>query len=137
MGLEPNGYASDQERTFVDYGFEGCRPGTPPPAGYGRGVVTPHASFLALDFERGQALANLAKLRRNFDAYGTGGFYDAIDVVTGKVSRYYLALDQGMVMAAIANELTGDGFQTYFAREIEAAVRPVIAMEEFTAGRAD
>nr|MBA2385290.1 cellobiose phosphorylase [Actinomycetota bacterium] len=94
----------------------------------------PHASFLALDFERGQALANLAKLRRNFDAYGAGGFYDAIDVVTGKVSRYYLALDQGMVMAAIANELTGDAFQTYFSSEIEAAVRPVIAMEEFTAG---
>ena len=136
IGLEPNGYASDQERTLVDYGFEGCRPGAPPPADYGRGVVTPHASFLALDWERGQALANLAKLRRNFDAYGTGGFYDAIDVVTGKVSRFYLALDQGMIMAAIANELTGDRLQGYFAREVEAAVRPLLAMEEFTAGYA-
>jgi len=134
IGLEPNGYASDQERTHVDYGFAGCRAGAPLPTRYGRGVVTPHASFLALDFERGQALANLAKLRRNFDAYGAGGFYDAIDVVTGKVSRYYLALDQGMIVAAIANELTGDVFQTYFSREIEATVRPVIAMEEFTAG---
>ena len=45
-------------------------------------------------------------------------------MVTGKVSRYYLALDQGMIMAAIANELTGDAFQSYFADEIEAAVRP-------------
>ena len=134
IGLNPDGYASDQERTLVDYGFGECRPPRPAPASYGRGVVTPHASFLALDFERGQALANLAKLRRDFDAYGTGGFYDAIDVVTGKVSRYYLALDQGMVMAAIANELTGDRLQSYFAREIEAAVRPVIGMEEFTAG---
>ena len=134
IGLNPDGYASDQERTLVDYGFEGCRPGAPLPARYGRGVVTPHASFLALDFEQGQALANLAKLRRNFNAYGTGGFYDAIDVVTGKVSLFYLALDQGMVMAAIANELTGDAFQSYFSREIEAAIRPVIGMEEFTAG---
>jgi len=134
IGLNPEGYASDQERTLVDYGFGECRPPQPPPASYGRGVVTPHASFLALDFERGQALANLAKLRRNFNAYGTGGFYDAIDVVTGQVSRYYLALDQGMIMAAIANELTGDRFQTYFAREVEAAIRPLIGMEEFTAG---
>lgn len=134
IGLNPDGYASDQERTLVDFGFGECRPRQPEPATYGRGVVTPHAAFLALDFERGQALANLAKLRRNFDAYGAGGFYDAIDVVTGKVSRYYLALDQGMIMAAIANELTGDRLQSYFAREIEAAVRPVIGMEEFTAG---
>ncbi|MGH2996661.1 MAG: glucoamylase family protein [Gaiellaceae bacterium] len=134
IGLNPDGYASDQERTLVDYGFGDCRPAQPEPTSYGRGVVTPHASFLALDYERGQALANLAKLRRNFDAYGTGGFYDAIDVVTGKVSRYYLALDQGMIMAAIANERTDDRFQRYFAQEVEAAVRPVIAMEEFTAG---
>jgi len=40
-----------------------------------------------------------------------------------------------MIMAAIANELTGDRLQGYFAREIEATVRPVIGMEEFTAGR--
>ena len=134
IGLNADGYASDQERTFVDYGFEGCRPAQPPPTTYGRGVVTPHASFLALDFATGDALANLAKLRRNFDAYGAGGFYDAVDVVTGKVSQYYLALDQGMVMAAIANELGHDRLQAYFAREIEAAVRPVIGKEEFTAG---
>src|SRR6187551_505724 len=59
IGLEPNGYASDQERTLVDYGFEGCRPGAPEPESYGRGVVTPHASFLALGFERAEALNNL------------------------------------------------------------------------------
>jgi len=134
IGLEPNGYASDQERTFVDYGFEGCRPGAPLPEDYGRGVVTPHASFLALQFDRQAALKNLKELAKDFDAYGEGGFYDAIDVVTGQVSHYYLALDQGMIMAAIANDLTSDAFQTYFAREIEAAIRPLIGMEEFTAG---
>ena len=26
IGLEPNGYASDQERTYVDYGFDACPP---------------------------------------------------------------------------------------------------------------
>src|ERR687893_942032 len=80
IGLEPNGYASDQERTYVDYGFEGCpdRPALPEPTDYGRGVVTPHASFLALEYAPRAALGNLAKLRQDFDAYGQYGFYDAI-----------------------------------------------------------
>ena len=34
---------------------------------------------------RAPALANLAKLKRNFDAYGPGGFYDAVEVPTGDV----------------------------------------------------
>jgi hypothetical protein len=136
IGLEPNGYASDQERTHVDYGFEGCRPAQPEPAAYGRGVVTPHAAFLALPYDRKAALANLAKLRRDFDVYGTGGFYDAVDVRTGKVSRYYLALDQGMIMAALLNELRKDRMRAYFTKgAVEARVRPTIAPEEFTAGR--
>ena len=136
IGLEPNGYASDQERTLVDYGFEGCRPGAPEPTDYGRGVVTPHASFLALEYDREAALANLANLEQDFAVYGEGGFYDAVDVVTGTVSRFYLALDQGMVMAALANELRNDRLRHLFTQgEVTAHVRPTIAPEEFTAGR--
>lgn len=144
IGMEPNGYASDQQRTYVDQGFK-TPDGTgycedreplplPLPTDYGNGVVTPHASFLALDFAPDAALDNLANLRENFDAYGWGGFYDSIDVVSGEVSRYYLALDQGMVMAAIGNELRNDRLQHYFTHgEIEQAIRPLLAMEEFTA----
>jgi hypothetical protein len=98
--------------------------------------VTPHASFLALEFAPDAALKNLARLKRNFDAYGWGGFYDAIDVKTPKVSQFYLALDQGMIMAAIANALDDDDLQGYFTRgAIEREIRPLLAMEEFTAGR--
>jgi BarA-like signal transduction histidine kinase len=44
-------------------------------------------------------------------------------------------LDQGMVMAALGNELTGDRLQRYLTRgAVERAVRPLLAMEEFTAG---
>ena len=39
-----------------------------------------------------------------------------------------------MIMAALANELRDDRFQPYFSREVEAAIRPLIGMEEFTAG---
>ncbi len=138
IGLNPYGYTSDQEHTTIDYGWSD--PACPRPADipddYGQGVVTPHASFLALDYAPDAALQNLANLRRDFDAYGWGGFYDAINVTTGDVSRYYLALDQGMIMAAIGNELRNDRLQHYFTRgAIERAIRPLLAMEEFTAGR--
>lgn len=132
LGMNPDGYSSDQERTVVDEGFGGCRDPQPPPAGYGQGVVTPHASFLALAYARDEALANLANLERDFDAYGEGGFYDAVNVTTGEVSRYWLALDQGMVMAALANELRGGLMQRQFVRgEIEEAIRPLLRIEEF------
>jgi hypothetical protein len=138
IGLNAEGYASNNDNTLVDRGFGDCRPGRPDPpqAAYTNGVVTPHASFLALPFARRAALDNLAKLRRDFDVYGEGGFYDAVNVDTGQVSRYWLALDQGMVMAALGNELTGGRLQRYLSRgAVERAVRPLLAMEEFTAGR--
>jgi UDP:flavonoid glycosyltransferase YjiC (YdhE family) len=51
------------------------------------------------------------------------------------VTTYWLALDQGIVMAALGNELAGDRLQRYLTRgAVEWAVRPLLAMEEFTAG---
>jgi len=137
IGLNPDGYASNNDNTLVDPGFGDCRPAQPPPPqeAYTNGVVTPHASFLALPYARRAALDNLDRLRRDVDAYGEGGFYDAVNVDNGQVSRYWLALDQGMVMAALGNELTGDRLQRYLTQgAVERAVRPLLAMEEFTAG---
>jgi hypothetical protein len=138
IGMEPNGYSSDQERTLVDYGWPD--PACPRPANiptsYGRGVVTPHASFLALRYAPEAALKNLANLKENFDAYGWGGFYDAIEVKTPKISQYYLALDQGMIMAALGNQLRNDRLRHYFSHgEIKRAIQPLLAIEEFTAGQ--
>lgn len=138
IGMEPNGYGSDVERTYVDYGWNdpNCYRAPSIPTTYGQGVVTPHASFLALDFAPDAAMANLAKLCADFDIYGWGGFYDSINVATGQTSRYYLALDQGMIMAALANELRNDRLQHYFTQgEVEQAIKPLLAMEEFTAGK--
>jgi len=135
IGMNPDGYSSDQERTTVDYGFGECRPPGETDPEYGQGVVTPHASFLALDYQPEAALENLAKIRADFDAYGRYGFYDAVNVATGQVSEYYLALDQGMIMAAIGNELRNDSLQRYFVKgEITNAIKPLLEMEEFTAG---
>ncbi|MEP6761370.1 MAG: glucoamylase family protein [Sporichthyaceae bacterium] len=135
LGMNPDGYTSDHQRTTVDEGYAGCpdRPAQPAPTSYGEGEVTPHASFLALRYARGPAMANLAKLRRNFDAYGTGGFYDTVNVKTGQVAKRYLSLDQGMVMAALGNVLGGDVLRHAFAQgPMEQRVAPLMRMEEFS-----
>jgi hypothetical protein len=141
IGLNPDGYASNSDRTNVDYGFdaEGCvREPQPLPTEWPNGVVTPHASFLALEFAPQQALDNLENLRADVDGiYTDWGFRDSVNVDTGVISEHYLALDQGMVMAAIANATHGERFRGYFTRgEIEDAIRPLLEMETFTAGPA-
>jgi hypothetical protein len=133
IGMNPDGYASNNDNTFVDHGYDGCRPPQPEPTAYPNGVVTPHASFLALDFTPQQALDNLARLRRDFQIYGEGGFFDSVNVQTGEVARHWLALDQGMIMAAIANAQQHDRLQRYLAPALERAVRPLLAVEEFSA----
>ncbi|MDF1605651.1 glucoamylase family protein [Nocardioides sp. YIM 152315] len=129
---EAGGYTSDQERTVVDQPYEGCRDGSPAPTAYGDGVVTPHASFLALRYAPRAALANLARIARDFDAYGKGGFYDSVAVRSGQVSRRHLALDQGMVMAALGNALAHDDMRRYVARgAMESTLRPLMEQEVF------
>ena len=134
IGMNPDGYSSDQERTTVDLGYEGCadREPQPLPTKYGDGVVTPHASFLALEYAPKAAMDNLANLREDFDAYGPGGFYDAIAVGSGTVSKFHLSLDQGMIMAALGNELRRDSMRRYFTTpELRSTLRPLMAAEEF------
>ena len=68
---------------------------------YGDGVVTPHASFLAMMHEPREAFHNLLRIQYDLDAYGRGGFFDAVAVKAGTVARRYLSLDQAMIMGAI------------------------------------
>ena len=144
FGLEeaPCGYwgfspASDPAGGYREYGVPAI--GTPPhayaPESGAGPVVTPHAVFLALDVERGAALANLAALDRNFPSlYGPGGFKDSVDVRSGRVAERYLALDQGMVLAAAAGALIEGGLARHLAPAFEASLAPSMAREEFAAG---
>ena len=60
-----------------------------------------------------------------------------MNVDTGVVSPDYLALDQGMIMAALGNALAQDLLREAFATpEFRRALLPVIAVETFTAGPA-
>jgi hypothetical protein len=109
IGMNPSGYQSD-------------------------GIVTPHASFLALRWAPQAALANLAKLEGDFPIYGEWGFRDSVDVRNGAVASVYLSLDQGIIMAAIGNALCHDMLRAAFVTpEMRAALEPVLALEQFNA----
>lgn len=87
--------------------------------GYKAGVVTPHASALALEYAPEEVVANLRKLIELYDIYGEYGFYDAVTVATGKVARKYLALDQGMILLAINNYLNAGALRERFHADPE------------------
>lgn len=97
------------------------------------GVVTPHASFLAMPFARDEAVTNLLRIARDFGAYEDGlGFRDSVDVNTGRVSDYMLALDQGMIAAALAQVLKPGLLQGPFrSGGFARRVRPLLAKENF------
>lgn len=100
--------------------------------GYEDGMVTPHASALALATFPEEAIANLRRLLDHYAIYGEYGFYDAVDPVSGRVVYRYLALDQGMILIAIANYLTGGVVQKHFAADpIGRTVLPLLAVESF------
>ncbi len=96
-GLSP---ASDVEGGYGEFGVKdlGLR-------GYPDGVVTPHATFLALPYIPEAAVKNLRELIRRYPIYGEYGFYDALKVKTGSVAYRYLALDQAMSFLGLANAL--------------------------------
>jgi hypothetical protein len=131
IGTDPVGYSSSDDV------IRGRTAGSTPAGGFTNGVVTPHASFLALRFAPREAMENLRKLEEKFPVYSHHGFMDSVNVSKGVVSDRVLVLDQGMIMAAIANALADDAMRSAFIDgESERILRPLIAPEEFTAGPA-
>jgi hypothetical protein len=122
------GYSSSTDRVQVPYGQP-----MPPPSTWTNGVVTPHASFLAMLISPADAYANLARIARDFDIYEDGmGFRDSVNVRTGKVSAAMLSLDQGMSVAALAQVLRPGTLQRPFTTGAFAGrLRPLLGREDF------
>ena len=100
--------------------------------GYKAGTVTPHAAALALLTDPVPAVANLRQLAERYPLYGDFGFYDAVDPTTGQVAHNYLALDQSMILLALANHLRNGVIQRYFAADpIIQRVLPLLSAERF------
>jgi len=135
IGLNPAGYPSDQEGTNVDAGYAGCRDGVDPTPDWGDGVVTPHASFLAMQHDRQGAYTNLRKIQTELKAYGDGGFYDAVAVRSGTIAKRYLSLDQAMVMGVIGNVACDQLLRRSFVNaDVRRHVKPLIGIERFGNG---
>ena len=79
-------------------------------------TVSPHASFLALSVLPQEAYANIVNLRTIFpEVYATdGGFYDAVNPITGSIGHRRLVLDQSMIMAALDNAINHGAMQRHF-----------------------
>jgi hypothetical protein len=99
-------------------------------------VVTPHASFLALDVAPQQTYANIAALRAQYpDVYSRTGFFDAVNPVSGAVGHRQLVLDQSMIMAALDNALNDRALQRRFASDpVSWAARTYLGVEDMGLG---
>jgi len=100
-------------------------------------TVSPHASAIALPVLPELAYTNLQTLRARYpDIYtANGGFYDAINPVTGSVGHRRLVLDQSMIMAALDDALNHGALQRYFAQDpLSWAARVYLAAENMGIG---
>jgi hypothetical protein len=85
-------------------------------------TVSPHASVIALPVAPQQAYANVIALRADYSGIYTpdGGFYDAVNPMTGAIGHRRLVLDQSMIMAALDDALHRKALQRYFAADPES-----------------
>jgi len=99
-------------------------------------VVTPHASFIALDVAPQQAYDNIQELRTLYPGiYGPVGFFDAVNPTTGAVGHRDLVLDQSMIMASLDNALDNRAIQRDFASDpVSWAAREYLSLENFNLG---
>ncbi len=136
IGMDPGGYASDMEGTnYYDGSFGPRTDGSSSNPNWGDGVVTPHAAFLAMQYEPVEAYDNLVKIERKLKAYGEGGFYDAVAVKSRLTAKRYLSLDQAMVLGAIGNVFCDNVIRRNFVEgDVQSTIKPLIGMEEFGAG---
>jgi hypothetical protein len=122
-GLSPSS-TPDDTGDYATYGVEGLafpqREGLSQCRGCAtEDAVTPHASFLALGLLPRQAYQNIQRLRALYPGIYTadGGFYDAVNPVTGAIGHRRLVLDQSMIMASLGDALAGNALRRYFARD--------------------
>ena len=133
--MNPEGYFSDQEKTNYDVGFGDCRPATNPEPDFGTGVVTPHASFLAMMFERGEATANLIRIQQQARRLRSRWLLRRRGRSTARspaaTSRSTRPWSWAPWATCSERALLRKAFST---PDVEKALRPVIGIEEFGAG---
>ena len=125
-GMSPSSTADDSGG-YGGFGVVGLAFGSSEPLAWcpsctAETTVSPHASAIALPVLPQEAYANLQTLRSRFPGVYTsdGGFYDAVNPVTGQVGHRRLVLDQSMIMAALDDALNDGALQKRFAADPES-----------------
>lgn len=111
-GISPSAIGNGKQWRYEEFGVNMLGAKGYPDAG----VITPHVSFLALDSLPEDAKDNIRKLL-DFDLYGPYGFFDTVDLKSKKANPQYLALDQGMILAAICNYLKEGSLKERFHQD--------------------
>ncbi len=126
-GISSAAVASGRQWAYGEFGYKklGAK-------GYpDKGVITPHAGFLALETLPRDAIRNIRQWL-TFMTYGEYGFYDSITFPSKKVNSQYLALDQGMIFVAITNYLKKGVIQDLFHKDpIAKKAVDLLRKEEF------
>jgi Putative glucoamylase/Protein of unknown function (DUF3131) len=138
-GMSPSSTADDTGG-YGGFGVEGQAFGTGSPLAWcttcaTEDTVSPHASAIALPVLGSAAAENLQALRADYPGIYTsdGGFYDAVNPVTGSVGHRRLVLDQSMIMAALDDALRRGALQRYFAADPESwAARLYLSTERMS-----
>lgn len=98
--------------------------------GYKGGVITPHASILAIEYAPDEVIQNIRKMISEYTMYGEYGLYDAVNPTTKQVSHRYLALDQGMILIALDNYLNDGAIRNRFHKNDDIANAEYLITEE-------
>jgi len=140
-GMSPSSTADDTG-DYSGFGAEGQAFGSSNPLAWcttcaTETTVSPHASAIALSVLPQEAFSNLQTLRTDYPGIYTsdGGFYDAVNPVTGAVGHRRLVLDQSMIMAALDDALNDDALGRRFAADpISWAARLYLSTERMSIG---
>ena len=128
-GISPAAVSNGRQWNYVEMGIQKAAV-----KGYpDRQVVTPHVSFLALSVLPKDAIANIRNLLQ-FEIYGEYGFYDSLNLKSGKANPQYLALDQGMILVAICNYLKQGSIQKRFHADPVGKNAESLLREDFFPG---
>jgi Putative glucoamylase/Protein of unknown function (DUF3131) len=140
-GMSPSSTADDTGG-YGGFGAEGQAFGADGPLAWcttcaTETTVSPHASAIALPVLPQQAFANLEALRTDYPGIyaSDGGFYDAVNPVTGQFGHRRLVLDQSMIMAALDDALNDDALGRRFAADpVSWAARLYLSTEHMSIG---
>ena len=92
-------------------------------------VVSPYSTALALTECPKDAISNFKRLEKE-GAFGKYGFYDAIDYTQSKeIIKMFMAHHEGMILAAIDNQLKNNIFQKRFMQNPEIEGIKVLLQE--------